>query len=930
MKYTHNSATVLIYTLVLVVLSVFMASAVLNLTTQLNVDQQLSILNEEWSFDLRKDAEYMLYEDAALNNNGGWFVDVIWCPDNFTMSGTTFISTWLSSTLRYIWWEILCRSTHNGNDIDIFFNSGFDDIASAEYEGSSVSVNSWSTTATFWDSDATLIDLNSSFPLIADGIDDNFNDDDHTPESDGWSGVYPDDYRDDDADMRIQKFGYILPNETDHNIYWINSNLRRSISNDPYNIGTKVLDISNISDGRIILDVDQSHKITIYELDKDAHEDFGEVRIKNTYIGWSESSGSWYLQTDLSVSTFSTWSDFVFDFTSSDYALMLDNESSDIMSYIFTIQDDLTSKPVYINSLSSISPSYYNGTRLVRSESGFASLSDTIYGASGSSISSPPLVATLNTVEFETDDKVIGIDTTGYDNSGLHISLTWFTPLAWSNSFVVGIGFDTYVAFLSTERLRARAEATDGTVIFNDTTGIGSITFWETYNIDYILTDTSYDLLLDGVSISSWTYTSVWWFKLPNNINATSAASSLNSWNFYVEEIIYRDGTGSVIFSENGNAASWNTKITHWSVDDVWGSWDVTSPILAQVTPVSTPDTDSTPSYTFSSDEAGSISYGGSCSSATTSASTWNNTIIFSSLADGAYTDCTVTVTDGSANASSVLAVNSFTIDTTAPTIPSSLTEDTVTSSSIDISFWASTDSLTWLDFYSIYRDWVVAWTWTSLSYTDTWLSASTAYSYTVSATDIVWNESSQSSALVSTTSAASWWTNIVQFEQWDEIDGITITGFDTTWFTIEVDDFYTDRTDTVYILHTTTNTYIRVDASGIIRLIVREPDNTLARSVLLSSWDALLANTYYDLEVVVTATSYDIIVDGVSKSSWTISWATNLKLPEDINNRATAPDFRMSRLTYKDGAWVTIFEETWNAASWNARLTSWSVTDVP
>ena len=42
------------------------------------------------------------------------------------------------------------------------------------------------------------------------------------------------------------------------------------------------------------------------------------------------------------------------------------------------------------------------------------------------------------------------------------------------------------------------------------------------------------------------------------------------------------------------------------------------APVIAEVTFVTTPTNDSTPNYTFSSDEAGTITYGGSCSSSTT------------------------------------------------------------------------------------------------------------------------------------------------------------------------------------------------------------------------------------------------------------------------------------------------------------------------
>ena len=77
---------------------------------------------------------------------------------------------------------------------------------------------------------------------------------------------------------------------------------------------------------------------------------------------------------------------------------------------------------------------------------------------------------------------------------------------------------------------------------------------------------------------------------------------------------------------------------------------DTTAPVIAEVTAVTTPSTDTTPDYTFSSDEAGTITYGGSCSSGTTSATSGNNTITFTSLSAGTYSDCTIIVTDSDGN----------------------------------------------------------------------------------------------------------------------------------------------------------------------------------------------------------------------------------------------------------------------------------------
>ena len=87
-----------------------------------------------------------------------------------------------------------------------------------------------------------------------------------------------------------------------------------------------------------------------------------------------------------------------------------------------------------------------------------------------------------------------------------------------------------------------------------------------------------------------------------------------------------------------------------------------TAPVIAEVTAVTTPTNETTPDYTFSSDEAGTITYGGSCSSSTTSATTGNNTITLVSLSDGTYSNCTITVTDSAGNVSSSLTITTFTV----------------------------------------------------------------------------------------------------------------------------------------------------------------------------------------------------------------------------------------------------------------------------
>ena len=103
--------------------------------------------------------------------------------------------------------------------------------------------------------------------------------------------------------------------------------------------------------------------------------------------------------------------------------------------------------------------------------------------------------------------------------------------------------------------------------------------------------------------------------------------------------------------------------------EDPFFDSDNTAPVIAEVTAVTTPTNDNTPNYTFSSDEEGTISYGGSCRSSTTSAGSGNNNLTFITLSDGTYSDCSITVSDKAANESNLLTISTFEVDSTAATL---------------------------------------------------------------------------------------------------------------------------------------------------------------------------------------------------------------------------------------------------------------------
>jgi chitodextrinase len=129
-------------------------------------------------------------------------------------------------------------------------------------------------------------------------------------------------------------------------------------------------------------------------------------------------------------------------------------------------------------------------------------------------------------------------------------------------------------------------------------------------------------------------------------------------------------------------------------------------------------------------------------------------------LAPGTTYSYTVSAYDPSANTSAqsaaLMTATNALPDTTPPTVPTGLAKTGATSSSISLSWMASTDPDSPVAGYNIYRGGTKVGTSASTSYTDTGLSVNTTYSYTVSAYDPTANTSAQSSPLSATTSSCS------------------------------------------------------------------------------------------------------------------------------------------------------------------------------
>ncbi|TVX93670.1 glycoside hydrolase family 19 protein [Paenibacillus agilis] len=90
--------------------------------------------------------------------------------------------------------------------------------------------------------------------------------------------------------------------------------------------------------------------------------------------------------------------------------------------------------------------------------------------------------------------------------------------------------------------------------------------------------------------------------------------------------------------------------------------------------------------------------------------------------------------------------------DTVAPSVPTGLVSSSPTTTSLTLSWTASTDNVG-VSKYDIFRNAVKVGSSTTTSYTDTGLTANTAYSYTIKALDAAGNTSAASTALSATTS---------------------------------------------------------------------------------------------------------------------------------------------------------------------------------
>ena len=209
---------------------------------------------------------------------------------------------------------------------------------------------------------------------------------------------------------------------------------------------------------------------------------------------------------------------------------------------------------------------------------------------------------------------------------------------------------------------------------------------------------------------------------------------------------------------------------------------DTTPPTVSMTAPVNAATVKGTISVTANaSDNVGVASVQfqldganfGSLDTASPYSVSWNTTTssngshvlraVAKDAAGNSTTSATVTVT-----------VSNGTPDTTPPSVPGGLTATAVSSSQISLSWTASTDNVG-VTGYNVFRGGTKIGTSPSASYLDGGLTASTSYTYAVSAFDAAGNTSAQSTGASATTQASSGGGGIPSALGWYQIPNTTL-----------------------------------------------------------------------------------------------------------------------------------------------------------
>ncbi|MFC4997305.1 cellulase family glycosylhydrolase [Dactylosporangium cerinum] len=194
--------------------------------------------------------------------------------------------------------------------------------------------------------------------------------------------------------------------------------------------------------------------------------------------------------------------------------------------------------------------------------------------------------------------------------------------------------------------------------------------------------------------------------------------------------------------------------------DRYGGTSDTVAPsVPAGLTVAGTTGTSVSLTWTASTDNSGTVAgydiYRGATKVGTSATPSFTDT----GLAQSTTYSYTVRAFDAAGNVSAASAARTATttstpVDTTPPSVPAGLAVAGTTTSSVSLSWAASTDNSGSVAGYDVYRGTTKVGSPSGTSYVDTGLAANTTYSYTVRARDAAGNVSAASAAVSGTTAA--------------------------------------------------------------------------------------------------------------------------------------------------------------------------------
>ncbi len=371
----------------------------------------------------------------------------------------------------------------------------------------------------------------------------------------------------------------------------------------------------------------------------------------------------------------------------------------------------------------------------------------TINNASGVAIDATLPSFTLPTIVVDTTAPETTLDTTPANPSASASATFTFSSADTSVSFAASLDGAAYAAATSPATFTGLA---DGSHTFSvraiDAAGnVDATPASFTWTVDTTAPETTLDTTPANPSASASAT-----FTFSSTDTSASFAASLDGAAYAAATspaTFTGLADGSHTFSVRAIDAAGNVDATPvsftWSVD----STAPTAPTIVSVSSASIAGTA----------EAGSTVrvYAGATLLGTTTADGSGDWSVAVTLADGAYS-LTATATDSANNTTSTSGATTRTIDTTAPTVPTGLSGQ-ATSPTVVALVWTASSDAGGVTGYRILRNGTAIATSAATAYSDTGLTAATAYTYTVTAYDAAGHESAQSApATVATQSTGA------------------------------------------------------------------------------------------------------------------------------------------------------------------------------